>query len=143
MFSKNIIQLYLLLTLIHNITAAIEWTSIDVAANQFDGIKAYLGKDLCAGDKKMCTENFTNYVKTEGPGRMPIPEIKDPSIGGSCETDKDVNNTVCWVRIKKNPGVFNSGHLEVFGTHRTKFEIQFWLDKNKKNETNCRYAKPT
>uniref|UniRef100_A0A8D8YPK8 Secreted protein n=1 Tax=Cacopsylla melanoneura TaxID=428564 RepID=A0A8D8YPK8_9HEMI len=140
MFSKNIIQLYLLLTLIHNITAAIEWTSIDVAANQFDGIKAYLGKDLCAGDKKMCTENFTNYVKTEGPGRMPIPyEIRDPSIGGSCETDKDVNNIVCWVRIKQE----NDKFFGYFKTLHTKFEIQFWLDKNKKNETNCRYAKPT
>uniref|UniRef100_A0A8D8VGZ2 Uncharacterized protein n=1 Tax=Cacopsylla melanoneura TaxID=428564 RepID=A0A8D8VGZ2_9HEMI len=100
-------------------------------------LKDYLGKDLCAGDQTMCTDNFTAFVRKSNGTMYPSP-YKTPETRGVCEADKDLDtNLACYVRVRTS-----DKKLSWHNWH-TKFEIQMWNYKNPNRDgVGCRFAKP-
>ncbi|KAL1459055.1 hypothetical protein WDU94_011065 [Cyamophila willieti] len=135
---RQIIQLHVLLTLIHCITAAGEdnaedssgtpWKDVDVKGNAWKGISAFLGKNLCDTDVGMCKSNFSGFVANH----HNVPGFQRPHVIAVCETDKNLKKAVvCWVRYKPT----NNN-----GADETTLEVQFWSDNPQ--VSHCRYAEP-
>ncbi|KAL1459051.1 hypothetical protein WDU94_011063 [Cyamophila willieti] len=115
----------------------VRWNDVNVSNNEWDGIQAFLGKNLCEGDMAMCTKNFTEFCGKQGSRwftdyNYVISHYGTKGLIGVCETDKQLMKAiVCWVRYK--PKFDGQGGY-------TLFEMQFWSDNN--FTSHCRYATP-
>uniref|UniRef100_A0A8D8UPK5 Uncharacterized protein n=1 Tax=Cacopsylla melanoneura TaxID=428564 RepID=A0A8D8UPK5_9HEMI len=98
----------------------VNWKPINVAANElWNGVRDFLGKDLCGKATKTCPD-FGKFIKDASKYKgSPFPG----TLYSTCETDKDLNKVVCWIRFKNDD--------------KTDLEVQFWLDGGL---TYCRYA---
>ncbi|KAL1448990.1 hypothetical protein WDU94_000237 [Cyamophila willieti] len=136
--SRCLCLLVSLVTLFHHSTAPGEdngedssgtgWKDVNVLTDEWKGIKAFLGMDLCAGNQLVCKNNFTGFV-----GRATnVTQAAWYGLIGVCETDKNLKKAVvCWVRHK--PKLNNQAQ-------DTLVEAQFWSDHP--GMSHCRYARP-
>uniref|UniRef100_A0A8D8UFU3 Uncharacterized protein n=1 Tax=Cacopsylla melanoneura TaxID=428564 RepID=A0A8D8UFU3_9HEMI len=104
----------------------VHWETVNVSTDGFgngfwSGVIDFLGIDLCGQAKttKTCPD-FGKFIKDASKYKgSPFPG----TLYSTCETDKDLNKVVCWIRFKNDD--------------KTDLEVQFWLDGGL---TYCRYA---
>lgn len=109
----------------------IDWKNVNMS-NLYNGtfwdtldLGPFLGKDLCGEGGKLCNEDFKKAVSNYKHGE---------SVRSECQEDPNAINAeqVCWIRQKFGPA----------GSKHTRWEMQFWVDKNDKKTSYCRWAAP-
>uniref|UniRef100_A0A8D8SCI9 Uncharacterized protein n=1 Tax=Cacopsylla melanoneura TaxID=428564 RepID=A0A8D8SCI9_9HEMI len=105
----------------------VPWNTVNMATDEWPGIKNLIGKDPCAEKMKYCYELATIIKKMK--------EVT--ALRKDCESDYTVTypnqtlRTICWIRLKET--------LDL-GYKRTTFEAQFWSESPTVSQ--LRYASP-
>uniref|UniRef100_A0A8D8SE34 Uncharacterized protein n=1 Tax=Cacopsylla melanoneura TaxID=428564 RepID=A0A8D8SE34_9HEMI len=106
----------------------IPWVNVNMANDEWPGIKNLIGKDPCAEKMKYCYELAT-IIKRWKDGVDAL--RKDCELDLALKYPNQTARTVCWIRHKRSIDL---------GYKKTTFEAQFWSESPTVSQ--LRYASP-